>query len=439
MSFLRSIFGKKESFGLVTGLMGGLARDYPDPSLADQLEYYKRDPTVRAAIDDLAERSVGMGFYTTAETGRAKSVIDRFCEDVNLDGLNLQVARECWGVGNSFLEYMFTNYAEEPVEGFGKLRVPAPDKSIGMPRLIGLKPLPVASFTKIHRNALGRVLAYEQTVGATQLMQPECLLHFRWNPVNESAFGVGLITTLASPGKGFVIDATTGTTAKRPSWLAMKERTENALNDFFIRYIGRYAFVWKGEDQEKVKEYFAAIKTLRENQDIGVGTSTGADFDIKTLSIDPRARFDTILPYFENRVLEGLETPINKLFTTPGFTEASAKAAVEISERKVAAFQRFLKRIIERDIFPRVLRQNGLNVEESKARLNWGMQETPSIDVENLLKLAEMSAQYGVQYIRPDEVRKSLAKLGVELWEPEQPEAGVQTPPKQGKPIEVGT
>jgi hypothetical protein len=203
------------------------------------------------------------------------------------------------------------------------------------------------------------------------------------------------------------------------SILNMKQEVESILRDWFRRYIGRYAFIWKGETTEKVREYVAALKKLKENEDIGIGVTEGGDLAITPLSIDPRARFDAILDYIEMQLLSGLQTPIVKLFTTPGFTEASAKAAVELSERKVAAFQRYLKRKIEREVFRPVVEQNGLKWENNWVRLNWGMQETPKVEVNDILKLAEISAQYGVQYIRPEEVRKNLVKLGVELWEQE--------------------
>jgi len=47
----------------------------------------------------------------------------------------------------------------------------------------------------------------------------------------------------------------------------------------------------------------------------------------------------------------GGQTPIPKLLTTPGFTEASANAAVEVAERHVMSLQRFIKRNVEKEIF----------------------------------------------------------------------------------------
>jgi hypothetical protein len=51
--------------------------------------------------------------------------------------------------------------------------------------------------------------------------------------------------------------------------------------------------------------------------------------------------------------------------------------------------------------------------------LNWGMPETPEIELTDVVRLAEISATTEVQYVRPDEVRKILIKMGFELTEPE--------------------
>ena len=51
-----------------------------------------------------------------------------------------------------------------------------------------------------------------------------------------------------------------------------------------------------------------------------------------------------------------------------------------------------------------------------------GMLETSEIETADLLKRAETSATTRVQYVRPDEVRKILVKMGFELTESEETE-----------------
>ena len=66
-----------------------------------------------------------------------------------------------------------------------------------------------------------------------------------------------------------------------------------------------------------------------------------------------------------------------------------------------------------------VIKQAGYDPKKADCRLNWGMPETPEIELEDVVRLAEISATSNVQYVRPDEVRKILVKMGFELTEPE--------------------
>ena len=75
--------------------------------LADVMKLYERDPTCKSSIDLLAASTVGMGFYTTVDekyekASQAKAVVDKFCEEVNLDGLLNDMAKPLIGCGNDF-------------------------------------------------------------------------------------------------------------------------------------------------------------------------------------------------------------------------------------------------------------------------------------------------------------------------------------------------
>jgi len=114
-----------------------------------------------------------------------------------------------------------------------------------------------------------------------------------------------------------------------------------------------------------------------------------------------------------------LPTTTHDSFTSTGFTEASARAALEIAERKVMALQRFIKRTCEREIFNPLIQQASLDPAKANCRLNWG-REKPEVKLNDLIRLAEISATTETSYVRPEEVRKNLVKAGFELWEKKQ-------------------
>lgn len=100
-------------------------------------------------------------------------------------------------------------------------------------------------------------------------------------------------------------------------------------------------------------------------------------------------------PYVENVTndfLLGLETPISRLFTTPGFTEASNCTALEAAERKVISLQRFIKRIVEREVFTPMVEQAGYDPAEVKVRLNWGQPSVPELEFADLISASEKGA-----------------------------------------------
>jgi len=98
------------SYAPAVGVASPKQRVFFDTScipLADVMKLYERDPTCKASVDLLAASTVGMGFYTTADekyenASEAKAAVDRFCEDVNLDGLLNDMAKPLIACGNDF-------------------------------------------------------------------------------------------------------------------------------------------------------------------------------------------------------------------------------------------------------------------------------------------------------------------------------------------------
>ncbi|MBA7715184.1 hypothetical protein ES703_124225 [subsurface metagenome] len=299
----------------------------------DIITAYSSDPSCKAFVDFLADQAVGAGFYTTineqyAKAKQAKQTVDDFNETVNLDELLQIAAREIVASGNSF--WLKT----EPEH------------------LQNLKILPLTGFdnpTAIKRNQYGTVTSYNYSYGDVKTaFTPEKIIHFRWNPTNFSAYGTGVLQVLLSE---LCFNGET-----RLSFLEMKARIEKIMPEIFEKYAGPdELWIFAGASDEKLAEYQKLIKTKPKAGARFVYNK--AEADIKTVSVDPRARYEAYIDHILNQIYLGGQTPLPKLFTTPGFTEASAKAALEIAERKVMALQRFIKRTCERQIFTPLIQQ----------------------------------------------------------------------------------
>jgi len=350
----------------------------PDIPLADVIKLYERDPTCKASVDLLASATVGMGFYTTVNEGyekaeEAKDVVDKFNEDVNLDALL------------------------NDIEDLHRLPIDAVEKVVLNPIKELKVPYKVESY-KLRNSYGGKEL------------RPEAVIHWRINYIGSEGFGVGILQVL--------LHTLTINSDKRPSYAWMKSKIEKILPKIFEKYAGPDVLaLLEGAKDGTIKKFEKAIKNRPEE---GAWLFYNRKGDIKPVTIDPRARFEFYIDHIINQFYLGCETPLPRLFSTPGFTEASANAALDLQDMLIKPIQRYIKRQVEKDIFDVVLLQAGFEPAEAQVRLNWGSPEVPEIVLADLIKAAELGL------IRPEEFRKNAVKFGWELWEKE-PETQPET------------
>jgi hypothetical protein len=251
------------------------------------------------------------------------------------------------------------------------------------------------------RDLYGNVQMYKQSFHyGNSTLEPERIVHFRWNAIDGEAFGTGVLRTLAESLK-------IANNETRPSFAVMKAGMEKSMTEIIRKHAGPTE-VWKfeGLSDDRVSEYASLLKSMpREGARFVVNTPT----EVEVVSVDPRSRFDAYVEHVWNQYALGLQTPLPKLFTTPGFTEASARAAIQIAERKVCALQRFIKRVVEREVFAVVLSQAGIDPRRARCRLHFGQPEKPLLRVEDMLKAFESGA------VNAEELRTMLVKAGWEL------------------------
>jgi len=398
LNWLRERMGLIGSVGRSSGRLlpawASIYGEMPPIRFDDCIAAYLKDPACKALVDFLADQVVGAGFYVTvneryAYAGEARRIIEEFCEEVNLDGLLQIGVREIVAAGNSFWEKVEPDSLEE------------------------LRILPLTSIERIRRDQYGHVIGYVQSAHyGGRTLSPKRIIHFKWNPVNGEPFGTGVLRPLLEAYR--LSDGET-----RMGFLEMKARMEMMLPKIFEKYAGPdELWVFEGISDKQLEEY---QRVLRSRPREGARFVYNRPADIKTVQIDPRTQFQAYLEHILNQVYLGGETPLPKLFTTPGFTEASARAALELAERKIISLQRFVKRIVEREVFKPVLEQAGHDPKEACVRLNWGMPEKPEISVVDLIKACELGL------IRPEEFRSMMKKMGWELRETVEPSSTVGT------------
>jgi hypothetical protein len=368
----------------------------PDIPLADVMRLYERDPTCKASVDLLAASAVGMGFYTTVNEryGRAeeaKNAVDQFNESVNLDALLCDMARVLIACGNDFW------------------------LKITPERLAELHRLPIDAVERIEQSYMqnsGLKIPYKiesyklrQSYGGESL-RTEAIIHWRINCLGLSGFGTGVLQVL--------LHSLTFQSDLRPAYAWMKAKIERIMPKIFEKYAGPDVLaLLEKADEATIQKFEKAIKNRSEE---GAWLFYSGKGDIKPIVLDPRARFEYYVDHIINQFYLGCETPLPRLFSTPGFTEASAKAALDLQAMLIKPIQRYVKRQVERDIFDVVLAQAGISPSEAQVRLYWGSEKVPEIVMADMLKAAELGL------IRQEEFRKNAVKFGWRLWEKSQPE-----------------
>jgi len=361
-------------------------------SLEDIMELYFRDPTCKASVDLLASAVCGAGFYTTINPDyeraeEAKQTIDEFNEKVNLDNLLLSMSRFLIACGNDF----WLKIAPDNLTDLIRLPIDSVEK-------IEFKYLDGENGLKIPYNVTGYKLSHNY---GNVLLKPEAVIHWRINIDPATGYGIGVLNVL--------LHSLSFKAEKRPAFAELKAKIEKTMPKIFERYAGPDVLAMlEGATEEDVKKF---QRIIRERPPEGAWLFWTGKGEIQSLRIDPRARFEFYIDHILNQVYLGCESPVSRLFTTPGFTEASARVAADFQDVLVKPIQRYIKRQVEREIFNVILAQAGFDPAEARPRLNWGAPETPEIDLNQMLKAAELGL------IRIEEFRKNAAKFGWELWE----------------------
>ena len=379
-----------------------------DIPLADLMQLYYRDATCKSSVDLLAASTVGMGFYTTVDkkyekATEAKACVDAFCESVNLDKLLNDMAKPLIACGNDFWLRLSPNKLTDvlrlPIDAVWKINLDNVQGFRIPHHVTGYKLKPIYAATN---------------AGVDQdVLSPTAVLHWQLNPVVSSGFGVGLLQVL--------LHTLSVNGDKRPAYAQMKAKLERLMPKVIEKYAGPDVVVGlPGAKNEAIKAFEKAIKNRPEE---------GAwlfhafkDATVTPVTIDPRAiGFANYIDHMVNQFYLGCETPLPRLFSTPGFTEASANAALELQDMLIRPVQRYVKRQVERELFAIVLMQNDFDYVKAGVRLNWGTPNQPELLLSDLIAAATAP----VPLIRPEEFRKNASKSGWELWEPDPAKAAV--------------
>lgn len=370
----------------------------PDVSFKTMTAVYMGDLAARASIDFLADQIAGVGFHTTmneeysekSEGKTAKQIVDEFCEEQGLDQILQESAKHLVGWGNVFWWV-------------------GDSQRIEFVRLIPLEIIKDNGIKFFNDGRLEKI-EFEWKRTPSQILGNQ-IVHLAYNALTAQPLGIGILQTLCTP-----LDVGNG--EQREPFYQIKGKIHSGMAEVIYMW-GAPNELWTfpGLSETKAKEAFAQIRTLpKRGARFVFNPPAGSEAKVQPIVAERMRGLDYYVETLGDEFVLGLQTPLAKLVTKTGFTEASANAALKIAERRVLALQRFLKRGVERYIFDRVVAQAGLDPRLAQVRLNWGLPE--GLDYEKLTallsQLVVILRDVGPNIIAPSELRtilRDVAKL----------------------------
>lgn len=338
--------------------------EIPEVTFTLQMQVYRGDYMARTAVDFMADAVAGPGFYITVDETYefAEDVvkfITEWCRRNKIDQLLQLTFREAIGFGNSFWQ---------KVEPKGEDDAPFDVKLIPLESLDGgIKRDPVT----------GLVAKYKQTQGfGGKELEPETVIHWRWNPIGNQAEGVGIISALCYSL------SIKGGRKREPLYQAVAGLQQDIIEQMETWSAPNQLYVFPEMDDDAVDAWAAQLKA---------GPRRGARWatnvkDANIVQAESRrpGGWDEGVRTLLDMYIVALHTPLPKLISKEGFTEASARAAVEVAERMTMSHQRWGKRMME-DVFNELIEGKGWDPIGADIDFEWGPPE--SVDPETVQAL----------------------------------------------------
>ena len=409
---LRARFGLKVPRLLVTASGKGKESDvfetprtassgeYPVVPMQTLLDIYRGDLGVGASIDFIWTQAVGVGWHVSvdkaflehkkrvpsfAEPGgtlqiNAIDALKLYDRHVNLKRIVRNAGRDVWGAGNAFIYNPGGN-------------------------LENLRYLPLDSIERIHRGKRGDFsrTTRDNPVGYTlssayggKMIPPEEMFHLTWNTINNEAWGWGTLQRMA-------IKMPVGDGEKRKEFFKIIGSMHKSMGEQIERFSApNELWNFPGLPPKKLNEWDAKIGQLPMK---GARLTTNIkEARVHSVVAERSRGFDMYIESLNNERILGTQTPLAKLLTTPGFTEASARAAVTVSKATILTLQNMFKEFLENFIYAPLL-QSWNFPEAIIADVVW---ETPSpLDIEQVLRMLPYiikSTEMGA--IKPEELRR---------------------------------
>lgn len=301
-------------------------------SQADLKKYFDLyyEGTVFPTINTIAYNTVMTGYKIESNNPDAKKLIQRTCDNINLEDALLEATQHVLIFGDAFLE----------------------KRRIANGKVVRLHPVDPRTMVIIY-DEYGDIQGYQQIIDGRVVgkqIKPEDIIHIRFIPIPGSPYGVSLI-------------AVNKTTIER------KIKVDEVIYNAVLRHALRKWVATIGTEKDGQIPPDDVMDELTEKlEDITELTEIVVPWMIKIDTID-EGTLQGIREYydlFQAQLITGLGGLEEATGTAKGITEALARIKSILFERKIKSFQHRWSKVLKAELFDEILLRNKFTDEEDK-------------------------------------------------------------------------
>ncbi len=315
---------------------------------------YKKFGMVTGVIDKYIDFVVGPGFFVKSEDERAQQIIEDFMRDTNFDTLLRAWLKEALLKGSGYLE-------------LGGKKDEAPQ---------GMKILD-AKHMYIKRSDIGEIEEYNQFIGRMENFdkdkvtpfKPFQIAHLALSKVGDGAYGLGIIY----PG---IINVNRLIGNEKEMQTLLKRKANAPIHAKIGRPDGTMQ-----PTPEAVSAFGEKLEWLNNKHE----WATDAMVEMKVLDFGAIGeKFDFVLNHDLDMLFFAFQVP--EVLMGRSVNLATAPVQMDAFERRIQSIQAETEKIIENNIFTRVLQANGI---DERVEFEWG-QPSRTEKKERLKQLTEL-------------------------------------------------
>ena len=381
--------------------------DLPEVPFRLQAQALQRDEDVQLAVNDLSSKITGGKHYIKGDSESFIEYMEDFTKNIQFDTMDTILVKELLWFGNSIWK---------PRMGIRNVQT-----------FNDLMHIPISSFVRIwwDRQRVPYKLEFR---GANYQAYHNVgeVLHFKWNPIDASAFGTGFGVSATSTREFTMpLSGEDSVDVQLPSMLDRKYSTQFTMQLAEQRYISRNVWIADGASADQR----AALQRNIEQAQVGQDVISGVNVEVKELGSNARnfnpAQFADIT---QGPLFKALNDFRGKQAGESTHTFANAERAALLDELGLTSFPISVREQLEEKLFKPWYEANPfydvnylggmIPVPWHLARfdLNFGQVEKKDVAVSDMIKLIELYLQSPIPK-DPKQILKLFEQAGLPIDE----------------------